>query len=263
MAELYTNNAKARLLAGEKLSAAWSQTGSGVTADLDLTKETLGSLELAPSYAVYEWTGSGYVYDLEGNAGSSSSDFDAVTWTDTIPVSSIHYYHTNSAGQVDVLLLEDVTGNCYTYGLAYLYSDQEGISLGSGSMTAYNSAATITNSQGTTSKYLCALSLNSGSYVGVSLAQHVSGYTRISSVRTLTSSTAGTDDFYLDGEDWYVESGGTRLLVSGQVQIYLESAGSWLSGSDGLTAVLAQGGSFTLYRDSASSGAQVRVIVVS
>ena len=34
MAELYTNNAKARLLAGEKLSAAWSQTGSTVTAEI-------------------------------------------------------------------------------------------------------------------------------------------------------------------------------------------------------------------------------------
>ena len=34
MSELYTNKAKARLLAGEKLSAAWSQTGSGVTAEI-------------------------------------------------------------------------------------------------------------------------------------------------------------------------------------------------------------------------------------
>ena len=34
MDNLYTNNAKARLKAGEKLSAAWSQTGSPVTAEI-------------------------------------------------------------------------------------------------------------------------------------------------------------------------------------------------------------------------------------
>ena len=34
MDNLYTNNAKKRLLAGEKLSAAWSQTGSTVTAEI-------------------------------------------------------------------------------------------------------------------------------------------------------------------------------------------------------------------------------------
>lgn len=34
MSELYTNKAKARLLAGEKLSAAWSQTGSPVTSEI-------------------------------------------------------------------------------------------------------------------------------------------------------------------------------------------------------------------------------------
>lgn len=34
MDNLYTNKAKARLLAGEKLSAAWSQTGSSITAEI-------------------------------------------------------------------------------------------------------------------------------------------------------------------------------------------------------------------------------------
>ena len=34
MDNIYTNTAKARLKAGEKLSAAWSQTGSGVTAEI-------------------------------------------------------------------------------------------------------------------------------------------------------------------------------------------------------------------------------------
>ena len=34
MDNLYTNTAKARMKAGEKLSAAWSQTGSTVTAEI-------------------------------------------------------------------------------------------------------------------------------------------------------------------------------------------------------------------------------------
>ncbi len=233
---------------------------SPTSGTLDLTQGTLGSADLAPSCSVYEWAGDGYVYDLEGNAGTASSDFEAITWMDSLPSSSVSYYHLNTAGQVDVLLLKDVMGNCYSYGRVILYSGQDGINLGSGAMTAYNSAAALVNSDGTSSKSLCSLSLSGNRYAGIALGRHSSGNTIVTAVRTLTTAQAGRDDFFLDGDSWYVKSGGTSLPVSSQVELYLASADTWLSGEEGLAVVLAEDCDLTLYLDDAS-GSQVRIIL--
>ena len=98
--------------------------------------------------------------------------------TDSLEAEDIAYYHTNSAGQVDVILLENVTGSCYAYGKITRYSAEEGINLGSGSMNAYNPAATLTNSAGRSEKYLCAISSSSDRYVGIALTPSSSGYER-------------------------------------------------------------------------------------
>ena len=126
---------------------------------VDLAEGTLGELELAPACRIYEWGGSGFVYDLEGNRGSASTDFSAVGWMDEITSGSISYYRTNTAGQVDLILLDSVTGGCYDYGRLTRYEDEEGISAGSfNGQAIYNDAAALTNAAGTTQKYLYNLS---------------------------------------------------------------------------------------------------------
>lgn len=235
---------------------------NSTSAAVDLEEGTVGDLELAPGCAIYEWAGAGYVYDLEGNQGASSSDFTAISWMDSISRSDVDYYHTNSAGQVDVLLLNDVTGNCYTYGKISLYTGEEGINLGSGTMDAYNNAAVITNSSGKSEKYLCTQSV-SGRYVGVALGQHSSGYGRIAKVVSLKSLTgADSGDFFQQGDSWYVEVGGNEYRVSDQVEILLSGTDLWLAGEEGLTSVLADGYELTLYYDrAATEGGQIRMIV--
>ena len=76
--------------------------------DVDLTENTFGSLELAPPAGSTSGAGSGFVYDLEGNRGSASADFSSIDWMDTISSGSVSYYRTNSAGQVDLILLDSV-----------------------------------------------------------------------------------------------------------------------------------------------------------
>ena len=231
--------------------------------ELDLAEQTLGGLELAPSCLIYEWAGSGQVYDLEGNAGAASTDFSAITWTELLEADDVAYYHTNSADQVDVILLENVTGSCYEYGRITRYSAEEGINLGSGSMNAYNPAATLTNSAGRSEKYLCAISSSSDRYVGIALTPSSSGYERVSQIRRLRV-VEGLDsgDFFLQDGDWYVEAKGSEYRVSDQVEIHLSEADLWLSGEDGLTSVLADGYDLTLYYDRApEEGGQVRIIV--
>ncbi|MBR2054334.1 MAG: hypothetical protein IJ968_05505, partial [Clostridia bacterium] len=76
-----------------------------------------GKYELASSCAIYEYTASGsYVYSLSGVMGEASCDFEEIFWTETIAAASVTAHHLNSAGKVDMLLLKDVTGNCYEYG---------------------------------------------------------------------------------------------------------------------------------------------------
>ena len=238
-----------------------SAPSSSARHDLDVAAGTLGTLELAPACRVYEWAGSGFLYDLEGNRGSASSDFSSVHWLDTISSGAISYYRTNSAGQVDLILLDSVTGGCYDYGKLTRYTGSSGISAGSfNGQAIYNNAATVTNASGISQKYLYALSYTDR-YAGVALGQSASGDQRIAAVQTLTSAKADRDEFFLQDGDWYVESGGQEFRVSDQVQIHLTGADVWLEGAGGLESVLADGYDLTVYYDrAADQGGQVRII---
>ena len=230
---------------------------------LDLVEGTLGDLALAPACDIYEQADSrSYVCDLEGNRASSSSSFDVITWTDTISSSDVAYYHTNSAGQVDILLLEDVTGNCYEYGELTTYTGSDGISLGDGTMSAYNRAGVLTNGDGRTDKFLYSGTVSSGSFAAVSLGQYDEQYERAGSASKLQRHSGVTSgDFYqLDGT-WYAEVDGAEYRISDQLQVYLEDADRWLTGEDALLSVLADGMTLTLYSDrTAETGGQIRVL---
>lgn len=243
-----------------KLACAKLTTGSYGT--LDLAGRTLGSLSLAPSCAVYEWSGSGYVCSLEGEEGAASRDFTAVSWTDMLPSSCVSYAHTNSAGQIDVLLLNDVTGNNYQYGKLTLYTGQEGIDLSSGlgGMNAYNTAGALTNSAGTTAKYLCTIGASAG-YCGAAIGRYDPTYGRVVKVQPLSRVSADASGFRLSGGVWYARTGGTEYRVSDSVQIHLSDPDLWLSGEEGLASVLADGYDLTLYCDrTADTGGQVRIV---
>ena len=100
-----------------------------------------------------------------------------------------------------------------------------------------------------------------GRYVGIALGQSATGNQRIAAVQTLQPAGAEAEDFFLQGGDWYVESGRQEYRVSDQVQIHLTEANLWLEGAAGLESVLADGYDLTLYYDrSADQGGQIRVI---
>lgn len=162
-----------------------------------------------------------------------------------------------------MLLLEDVTGNCYEYGRVSVYSGSESINLGSGTMEAYNQAAALTNSEGSTGKMLCTQSVTGGRYVGLALGRYSDSYERVMAVRTLTTLTgSGVDDFFQQDGSWYAEADGEEYPVSDQVQVYFEDSETWLSGEEGLAAALADNYDLTLYCDAApSAGGQIRIIV--
>lgn len=222
---------------------------------LNLAERTLGGLDLAPSCAIYEWAGGGYVYDLEGNQGAASGDFDEIDWTDSLSASCVSYYHTNSAGQVDLVLLTDVTGNAYDYGKIRLTTN-------SGGEDGYTTGATLENSSGTSSNYMFNVSGSTSGYVGIALGRSSQGYTRVVKVQKLTAAyNVSEDDFVQRDGSWYVDWNGTEYRVSDRVEIHVSDAGVWLSGESGLLSVLGGGYDLTVCYDSVSAGGgRIRLI---
>ena len=81
-------------------------SSSGVTGKLDVAARTLGGTPLADNVAVYEKVGSSKLQPVK------YSQITAVS----VPASKILYASKDYAGRYNVLVLDDVTGDLYTYG---------------------------------------------------------------------------------------------------------------------------------------------------
>ena len=239
--------------------------------ELNIAAGTLGEYELAPSCAIYEHAGTsytkGYVYSLSGELGAASADFDDILWTDVISASRISLFHLNTAGKVDLLLLEDVTGNCYEYGALTQYTEESGINLGTNASPSYNTAVTLKNSANVGSeKYLYTQYAPSSEYCyGISLRSYNGRYQSVAARVTLTTVTdVEAEDVSLEDDTWYVTVEEGMIPVSDDVQVYLEVTNRWLSGEEGLKTALATEKTITLHYDrTLLTGAQVRVITVN
>jgi hypothetical protein len=82
-------------------------TGTGAYYDaLNVTERRLGSLKLSDDLKVYERV---------GKAKPQEIDYSDIT-QQKVPAEKILAAHKNGAGEVDVLLLDNATGDLYTYG---------------------------------------------------------------------------------------------------------------------------------------------------
>jgi len=244
---------------------------SGRKGVLDIAARTLGEYDLAPVCAVYEHVTSGslqsHVFSLSGEKGKASYDFREIDWTDTLPAGSVTAYHLNTAGKVDMILLKDVTGNCYEYGKAIKYTGEDGVNLGAAGMNAYNSVATITNADngGEGARRLCNYyDVQTGVYLGAAAGTYSASYQQVVAVSLLKKvKDAEGGDFFLKDDTWYAVADAAEIPVSAQVQIYLERTDHWVSGQEALRDAVAMGQSMTLYYDrTVQTGGQIRVIVV-
>lgn len=237
---------------------------------LTLSARTLGSYKLAPSCEIYEHASTtgynSYACSLSGAEGLPSYDFRDISWTDSLPAASVTAFHLNSAGQVDVLLLRDVTGNCYEYGKLTSYSGA--ISMGNmNGMSAKNSAVTITNGDYRTesTKYLGgAFTSGYDTYHGIALRSYNANYKIVTATVSLNrKADLNRSCFALEKDEWFCTVDGARIPVSENVQIYLEKSGTWLRGQEALRAVLTMDASMTVHYDrTLTTGAQVRILAV-
>lgn len=215
-----------------KLSVSALGTSS-VPGSLDVAAGTLGELALSPDVAIYD--------QVEGNGVVEVSLSDILV--DTVPASSIAYVSTDSAGQVNLLVLEDVTGNCYTYG--FLEKGEQ--TSGSGTMQYTNTTVTVDNGENNAA-YITGMSFTDGAVGGVVST----GEGKVASLVVLTAVEDLTRaDF--DGSDSVA-----GIPIASDVKVYNAVTETWVT----LSQAKAFTDTFTAYYDrEPEQGGQIRVIV--
>ena len=219
-----------------------SYSGNTTTAKLSVAAKTLGSLELAPDVKIFDQVGDdGYVLEI------SFSDI----LVSTVAASGINYYTTNTAGKVDVLVLSDVTGDCYTYGIVNVGTKTT--TTGNSSTATANRAVSVTYGNGEETEYYIAntSTINDGVAGGVAgtASGKAAGIVKLSKVENVTRSQFGGEDS--------VTADGIVYQISDDVVVYNDTLETWTT----LSAAKAFTDNFTLYYDkTATTGGQIRVI---
>ncbi len=208
----------------------------------DITNMTLGDYTVASDVLIYE--------GINGHAANkiylSSIDVDVIDRT------SVDYYHLNDDGEVDIILLDDVTGDLYTYGVITVGT----ISTSSGTFTVTNKSLAIENGDGTTKAAQDnSLAIYDGEYGGLVLDADgdVAG-------TVLLTSAGEASLIAFDGDDTVVVDG-VRYNIDADVQVYSEITDSWVTT---LAVAKTYNTTFECYYDrSPDLGGKIRVIVAS
>ncbi len=214
------------------------------------SKGKLGSLTVLPQAAVYD--------KVEGGALKAVSLADVTV--KSVPADKILHYATDSAGNVNLLILSDVTGECYTYGLLSKRDVDEsyGDALSTKNLKVFlqNSAG---EGDGTAFIDGQGLSGKLGSYYGVAPSLSNRGGTpllaasvELRQLGTVPRSAFGTTTVTFNGADYPLASNIDDLC-------YNASAKTWFSSLDD---ALAYSSRLTLYFDrSLDAGGKVRLVV--
>lgn len=230
-----------RVNASEIGKCSVTALSGGVSGQLNVAARTLGSLPLSDHVKIYDQVGSAPAVEIE------LEDILA----DSVAASSITYAGTNDKGEVDLILLKNVTGDAYTYGFYRLSTVTNGKE-GSEDYYEYRTLA-VENSGGTTVYCASTQSVRSGAAGGlaVTAGEKIAGFAELTKVEKVARSA-------FDGEDYAVIDG-VRVPIAGNVQVYNADSGQWI------TLAQAKGYSDTMtvyYSGALGTSAKVRLVVV-
>lgn len=238
----------------------------------------LGKLTVSSSVRIYEQSQSGSVVSVDRGSLDMAS----------IPAERISSYHVNSANIVDYIVLNNVTGSAYIYGMMVGgYKVTQEAKPGTPAVT--NPDGTITDATPDIpeqTRYIWHLrngqndiefSLTttytgqSGDMLGVAVGKDREGKNTIkTTVQLKEVKNVKLSDFFESQGATYVNTYGRTYRVADNVECYYNRTGNkvskdnWLSGGDGgsrLTSIKAYSDSFTIYVDPV--GEQVRIIAAN
>ena len=213
-------------------------TSNSLSGSLNVAARTLGSVPLAANVVLY---------DRVGQSAAVQVELEDIR-TGTVASSDITYAGTNAAGEVDVIVLDDVTGNAYTYGILRTGTQTEG----SGEMQVTNRTVAVENGSGTTQDYLTGTQVRTGTVGGVAATSDgkTAGVVLLEEVEGVARSA-------FSGEDTVVLEG-VQVPVSEDVQVYNTDSETWVT----LAQAKAYADTFTVcYSGTLGEDAVVRVVL--
>ena len=213
-------------------------TSSSVSGSLDVASGKVGNLSLSTSCRIYDQAGGGQLVEV-------SLDDLALP---TVPNNKITYAYRNASGRIDVLVLNDVTGDGYTYGKVS-YGDQDDVTVGV--------KVVLTNGEGTKTA-VGAVNVPGTGWGGIAFSGD--GTKAMATVPLKTKANVHRSAFTERDGKTYVTLGDQELRVSDKVQCYNSTTGQWL---EDLETARAFAERLTVYYDrNANEGGKVRVVVV-
>lgn len=216
-------------------------------------KMTVGTAPVSPGVKIFERVGDSEQVEISINSLKGM----------TIPENKIFASHTNSSGTVDIIVLQEVTGDAYTYGkLKESWENENGPDKG-------NRSVTVENGTGGLSSLLTGLSFKDGSFGGVVKSTirtpiGTGSYQpdKASSIITLTEiKNVRPSDFFQTETGTYITVQGKTYQVSDKVECYKSASKTWFtqeSGQARLNACKAFSSDLTIYVD--PIGSKVRVV---
>ncbi|MFI3313097.1 MAG: S-layer homology domain-containing protein [Eubacteriales bacterium] len=215
---------------------------------LNLNYNTLGAYQLSDNVVIYECV---------ANGPATKITLEDIT-VDTVSNKNIMYYNVNSDGQADLILLQDVTGNCYDYGIIISAKDKTSYSDlvdGYGGTIKksidYNTFV-IVNGDGKTTEATDGFWYGYDGLIGgivVSSDGTIQG-------KMLLESTGELDRSVLSGTDSLVADG-IRYDIADDVQVLCGVTESWTT----LETAMVFADTFVAYYDKApEEGGKIRVI---
>ncbi|MEA4953938.1 MAG: S-layer homology domain-containing protein [Pseudoflavonifractor sp.] len=231
-----------RVSASEIGKCSVSALSGGVSGKLNVAARTLGTVSLSENVKIYDQVSSAPAVEIE------LSDI----LTETVSANEITYAGTNASGEVDIILLNNVTGDAYTYGI-YRVSKVTGGTKGSDDYYEYKTLA-LESAEGT-SAYCATIDTVRSDTVGglaVTADKKIAGLASVTKVADVFRSA-------FDGKDAVVLND-VRVPIASDVQVYNDDSDQWI------TLAEAKGYSETLtvyYSGTLGGDAKVRVIVTS
>lgn len=227
-----------------QISATKVQTSNSKYGKLDMEKFTLGSIKISGDVTIFERVGDSAAVEI------SKDDLAQ----NIIPSEKIIYAKRNSNGKINLLVLEDVTGDMYTYGFmkySSSTSENDGVVVNNGTVTVKNSGKNKTvGSLSTKTAYANDVAVG---IVGTTDGK-LAGY-----IKLVKAENVSRSDFYTDDGETTVKVKGMTFDVSEIVECYNKSTDGWF---DSLDDALKFSDRFTVYYDKLpSEGGKIRMIV--
>lgn len=253
-------------------------SGRTPTKPLDLTNRTLGGVPLAENVAVF---------DRIANSGMKRVALTDIAM-ESVPAEKIAYQRTNAAGEIDLLLFENATGDLYTYGIAKVETNENKQEFGptdekdddkkpdseqtTSTVTIINTYTSVSNSRGKdVVKVVGGTKYKDNQFIGLAPSVNQMDGTPRSAGSVALKSVAKVSPSNFNLTTGIFFSGSIQLPISNEVQCYNAQTKTWFGAGDekatpmdNLRACLAYSSSLTVWYDrDPAQGGKVRVVVAS